>query len=107
MPKCLLECLKEAKANSKSDYVVANSDGGPLSYTQFKRVWQYIVTRSNKERTYIRYINGQKIKGSSRKVRERNRKKPDKSEEEAIIPIPISETFGDFNLVVKALKLSG
>ena len=62
LPKCLLECLKEAKVNSKSDYVVANSDGGPLSYTQFKRVWQYIVTRSNKERTYIRYINGQKIK---------------------------------------------
>lgn len=36
-------------------------DGGPLSYTQFKRVWQYIVTRSTKERTYVRYINGQKI----------------------------------------------
>ena len=30
-------------------------------YTQFKRVWQYIVTRSTKERTYVRYINGQKI----------------------------------------------
>ena len=42
-------------------YVVANRDGDPLSYTQFKRVWQYIVTRSTKERTYVRYINGQKI----------------------------------------------
>lgn len=29
---------------SASDFVVANSEGNPLSYTQFKRVWQYIVT---------------------------------------------------------------
>ena len=62
LPKCLVECLKEAKAKSKSDFVVANFEGGPLSYTQFKRVWQYIVTRSTKERTYIRYVNGQRIK---------------------------------------------
>ena len=62
LPECLAECLREAKANSKSDFVVANSEGGPLSYTQFKRVWQYIVTRSTKERTYVRYINGQRIK---------------------------------------------
>jgi hypothetical protein len=45
----------------RSNYVIANSDGGPLSYTQFKRVWQYIVTRSTKERAYMRYVNGQKI----------------------------------------------
>lgn len=61
LPRCLAECLQEAKENSTSDYVVANRDGGPLSYTQFKRVWQYIVTRSTKERTYVRYINGEKI----------------------------------------------
>ena len=60
-PKNLAECLREAKSKSTSDFVVANSEGGPLSYTQFKRVWQYIVTRSTKERTYVRYINGQKI----------------------------------------------
>ena len=61
LPDQLVKCLREAKKNSKSDFVVANRDGGPLSYTQFKRVWQYIVTRSTKERTYVRYINGQKI----------------------------------------------
>ena len=61
MPDQLTECLKEAKQSATSDYVIANRDGDPLSYTQFKRVWQYIVTRSIKERTYIRYINGQKI----------------------------------------------
>ena len=61
IPKNLAECLREAKSKSTSDFVVANSEGGSLSYTQFKRVWQYIVTRSTKERTYVRYINGQKI----------------------------------------------
>lgn len=61
IPKHLAECLREAKSKSTSDFVVANSEGNPLSYTQFKRVWQYIVTRSTKERTYVRYINGQKI----------------------------------------------
>lgn len=62
IPKCLAECLREAKAESKSEFVVASRDGEPLSYTQFKRLWQYIVTRSTKERTYVRYVNGQKIK---------------------------------------------
>lgn len=61
LPNQLIECLREAKENSKSEYVIANRDGQPLSGTQFKRVWQYIVTRSTKERTYVRYINGQKI----------------------------------------------
>lgn len=38
LPDNLLECLKEAKKASTSDYVVANRDGDPLSYTQFKRL---------------------------------------------------------------------
>lgn len=62
LPANLAECLREAKEKSKSEYVVANRDGGPLSYTQFVRVWKYIVTRTTKERTYVRYINGQKVK---------------------------------------------
>ena len=61
IPNNLAECLREARSTSTSDYVVANSDDGPLTYTQFKRVWQYIVTRTTKERTYARYINGQRI----------------------------------------------
>ncbi len=61
IPNNLAECLREARSKSTLDYVVANSDDGPLTYTQFKRVWQYIVTRTTKERTYVRYINGQRI----------------------------------------------
>ncbi len=61
IPTILIGCLKEAKANSKSDFVIANRDGDPLSGEQFQRVWKYIVTRSTKERTYTRYVNGEKI----------------------------------------------
>lgn len=61
LPSCLVECLKAAKKKSKSDFVVANRDGEPLSYTQFQRVWKYIRTRTAGERTYVRYVNGQKI----------------------------------------------
>ena len=62
LPDCLVECLREAKEKSKSQYVVANSDGNPLSYTQFKRLWQYIVTRTAGERSYYRYENGKRVK---------------------------------------------
>ena len=62
LPICLAECLKAAKATSTSDYVVANRDGEPLSYTQFKRLWQYIVTRTVKERCYYRYEDGKRVK---------------------------------------------
>lgn len=53
---------REAKVNSTSENVVANRDGDPLSYTQFKRLWQYIVTRTVKERCYYRYEDGVRVK---------------------------------------------
>lgn len=62
LPVCLADCLKETKANSQSEYVVTNRDGDPLSYTQFKRLWQYIVTRTVKERFYYRYEDGKRVK---------------------------------------------
>ena len=62
IPKCLVNCLREAKENSISEYVIADSQGQPLSCSQFQRVWQYVVVRSTKERTYYKYVNGQSIK---------------------------------------------
>ncbi len=62
LPTCLAECLKETKENSTSEYVVSNRDGDPLSYTQFKRLWQYVVTRTVKERSYYRYEDGKRVK---------------------------------------------
>lgn len=54
--------MKETKADSWSEYVVPNRDSDPLSYTQFKRLWQYIVARTVKERFYYRYENGKRVK---------------------------------------------
>ena len=62
IPVCLVECLKEAKKKSTSDYVVANGDGNPLSYTQFKRLWQYIVTRTAKPRMAKKLVDGKYVK---------------------------------------------
>ena len=62
IPKCLVDCLREAKEKSISEYVIADSKGEPLSYSQFQRVWKYVVVRSTKERTYYKYVNGQSIK---------------------------------------------
>ena len=62
LPDRLAECLREAKVVSTSEYVVCNRDGNPLSYTQFKRLWQYIVTRTTKERCYYRYEDGKRVK---------------------------------------------
>lgn len=62
LPDSLAACLWEVKSNSIADYVIANRDGEPLSYTQFKRLWQYVTTRTTKERTYYKYENGKRVK---------------------------------------------
>lgn len=62
IPKCLVDCLREAKKNCISDYVIASSTGEPLAYTQFQRVWNYVTVRSTKERTCYKVVNGQRIK---------------------------------------------
>ena len=64
IPPQLVEGLKEVKLKSTSEYVFASSiDGGPLSYTQFARLWKYVTVRSTKPRTYTRYLeNGEKLK---------------------------------------------
>ena len=64
----LLECLREWKAKSTSEYVISNSNDGPLSYTQFKRLWQFIITRSTKERFYYRYENGKRVRHTIKPV---------------------------------------
>lgn len=63
IPPQLVDCLKDVKAVSTSDYVIANRvDGGPLSGGQWARLWKYVTVRSTKERTYTRYVNGRRIK---------------------------------------------
>lgn len=64
IPSQLAQCLKDVKEKSTSNYVIANNtDGGPLSGTQWARLWNYVTVRSTKVRTYTRYLpNGEKIK---------------------------------------------
>jgi len=57
-----VECLKEAKEKSKSEYVISDRNGNALAESQFVRVWKYIAVRSTEERCYYTYVNGQKIK---------------------------------------------
>ena len=62
IPKCLVDCLKEEKERSVSEYVIADSEGNPLSGSQYARLWNYIRVRSTKERFIYKHVNGQTIK---------------------------------------------
>ena len=62
LPPRLHEALREAKESSKSEYVFANSEGQPLSYTQFKRLWTYITTRTAKPRPAKKLVGGKYVK---------------------------------------------
>ena len=74
IPQILVDCLKAEKARTISDYVIADSNGEPLSYSQFVRIWNYITVRTAKERKIYKYINGERIHHTiSPKVGERCR----------------------------------
>ena len=62
IPNCLAECLREAKEKSTSDFVIANSDGEPLSYSQFKNLWRFIVVRTAKPRPAKKKVGGKYVK---------------------------------------------
>lgn len=62
IPRCLPDCLREVKKTSKSEYVIADNTGQPLSYSQFQRVWKYVTVRSTKPHNYYKYVNGQCVK---------------------------------------------
>ena len=62
IPKNLADCLREEKEKSKSEFVISDREGQPLSDSQFCRIWNYIKIRSTRERTLYKYVNGQAIK---------------------------------------------
>ena len=62
IPDCLAECLREARASSTSEYVVANRDGGPLTYTEFRSLWRFIVVRTAKPRKAKKKVGGKYVK---------------------------------------------
>ena len=68
IPNCLVQCLREAKEKSISDFVIADSNGEPLADSQFTRVWKYITVRSTAERVYYTYVNGKSIRHTVKPV---------------------------------------
>ena len=61
IPPQLVQALQEERAASASEFVIHNSENGPLSETQFRHVWNYVVRRTAKNRVYYRYVDGVKI----------------------------------------------
>ncbi len=61
MPDCLIEYLMKLKEHSASEYVISNKDGEPLSYTQYKRLWTYIETRTAGVKHYFKQENGVRV----------------------------------------------
>lgn len=62
IPKCLVDCLREVKETSNSKFVIADSNGEPLTYSRFQRMWKYVTVRTAKPRPYYKYVNGERIK---------------------------------------------
>lgn len=62
IPDHLAECLREARKKSTSEYVVANKDGGPLTYTEFRSLWRFIVVRTAKPRIAKKKVDGKYVK---------------------------------------------
>ena len=62
IPANLVDCLREAKEKSISEYVIADKNGEPLAYSQLRRIWNYITVRGTQERTLYKYVNGQAIR---------------------------------------------
>ena len=62
IPEFVAEYLREVKKESKSVYVVPNREGGPMSYSQFKRMWTFIVTRTALPRKAKKKVGGEYVK---------------------------------------------
>lgn len=61
IPPQLVQALQAEHTASASEFVIHNSENGPLSETQFRHVWNYVVRRTAKNRVYYRYVDGMKI----------------------------------------------
>ena len=63
IPPQLVECLKDEKKKSSSDFVISNSTGGPKTQTQFKNLWGVVTARSVGTRSYTtKDRDGKKVK---------------------------------------------
>lgn len=62
IPSQLVDCLKRHKEKSTSEFVFSGKDGQPKTEVQFVSMWKSVLSRTTKERTYVRYLdNGEKV----------------------------------------------
>lgn len=61
IPPKLAAFLQEKREISTSNYVIANSDGEPLSGSQWRNLWKQVTTRSLAPRKYKRRENGELV----------------------------------------------
>lgn len=62
IPTCLVDCLREAREKTTSEFVVANTSDGPLTKSQARNLWRLVERRMVGERSYYRYVDGEKTK---------------------------------------------
>ena len=63
IPKILQKALQKEKELGKENYVITPKEGdGPISYSQYTRIWNYVKVRSTLERRCYKYVNGQAIR---------------------------------------------
>ena len=63
IPKILQKALQKEKELGKGNYVITPKEGdGPISYSQYTRIWNYVKVRSTLERRCYKYVNGQAIR---------------------------------------------
>lgn len=62
IPTCLVDCLREAHEKTTSEFVVANTSDGPLTKSQARNLWRLVERRMVGERSYYRYVDGEKTK---------------------------------------------
>jgi len=60
IPPQLVECLIAVKEESKSEYIIEDRNGLPLTETQFRSLWHSVRCRSVMERKYTKYVDGKK-----------------------------------------------
>ena len=60
IPSQLEQLLKDAKEKAKGEYVIANKDGGAPSAATFRRIWEVVTVRT--EREIEKTIDGKKTK---------------------------------------------
>lgn len=68
LPDCLAKCLREARKIPHQTMLLRTVRANRFHIRSLRGSWQYIVTRTVKERSYYRYENGKRVKHTVKPV---------------------------------------